>query len=105
VTWVVIVAVGLGSFLFRVGPLLALHRVPSSGRADRVVRHAGTAAITALIAVSTRYSSTGRATVPTLVAVAAAGVLAVRGATMLRLLVLGGATFAGTVAALRLLAG
>ena len=60
-TWVVVLAVGAGSFVFRLGPLLLLQRISLTERADRVIRHAGTAAITALIVVSTKNSATGTA--------------------------------------------
>ena len=92
-TWVVVLAVGAGSFLFRAGPLLALQRTQLGPRADRVIRHGGLAAVTALIATSTRRSATGDVTVPTLVAVAVGVVLGVRGASMVRLLVIGGAAY------------
>ena len=44
-TWLVILAVGAGSFLFRVAPLLLLGRVPLGPRAEGAVRHAGLAAV------------------------------------------------------------
>jgi branched-subunit amino acid transport protein len=94
VTWVVVLAVGAGSFLFRAGPLLALQRTQLGARADRVIRHGGLAAVTALIATSTRRSATGDLAVPTLVAVAVGAALAVRGASMVRLLVFGGVAYA-----------
>ena len=78
-TWVVVLAVGAGSFVFRLGPLLLLQRISLTERADRVLRHAGNAAITALIVVSTKNSATGTAAMPTLLAVAAGVVLAARG--------------------------
>ena len=102
-TWVVILAVGAGSFVFRLGPLLALQRISLTDRGDRVIRHAGTAAITALIAVSTRQSATGGALTPTMLAMAAAIGLAARGASMLRLLVCGGGIYAGSVIVMGLL--
>ena len=103
-TWVVILAVGAGSFVFRLGPLLVFERISLSERGDRVIRHAGTAAITALIVVTTRHSATGGAVIPTILAVAAAIVLAVRGASMVRLLVFGGATYACSAIVVGLLA-
>ena len=96
-TWLVILAVGAGSFVFRLGPLLLLQRISPTERGDRVIRHAGTAAITALIAVSTKTSATGSALVPTVLAMAAAIGLAARGASMLRLLLCGGGIYAGSV--------
>jgi branched-subunit amino acid transport protein len=94
VTWVVILAVGAGSFVFRLGPLLVFQRISLTERADRVIRYAGTAAITALIVVSTKNSATGTAALPTLLAVAAGVVLAARGVSMLRLVVYGGGIYA-----------
>lgn len=93
-TWLVMIAVGLGSFAFRVGPLLMFERVSIGERGNRLIRHAGTAALTALIAVSARHSATGRATVPALLAIVVAIVLAARGGSMLRLLLWGGGTYA-----------
>jgi len=93
-TWVVIVAVGLGSFAFRLGPLLLFQRISLSERGDRLVRQAGTSAIVALIVVSARTGATGTAVVPTLAAVGAGTVLAARGASMVRILVCGGGIYA-----------
>jgi branched-subunit amino acid transport protein len=47
-TWIVILAVGLGSYVFRVGPQLLFERTSLSAGGDRMIRHAGTAALTAL---------------------------------------------------------
>ena len=96
-TWLVILAVGAGSFLFRVAPLLLLGRVPLGPRAEGAVRHAGLAAVTALVVVGTRQAATGTATVPALAAVLVGVVAAARRASMLRLLVYGGATYAGAL--------
>jgi len=96
-TWIVVLAVGLGSYVFRVGPLFALQRLTLSPRVERVIRHAGTAAITALIVVAGRQSATGGSAVPTVLALAAGIGLAWRGASMARILVVGGALYAGVV--------
>ena len=93
-TWVVILAAGVGSYAFRVGPQLLFERTALSARGDQLIRHASTAALSALIVVSTKQSATGNALVPTLLAVAVAAVLAARGGSMLRLLVCGGAVYA-----------
>jgi branched-subunit amino acid transport protein len=93
-TWLVILAVGSGSFVFRLGPIFLLQRIPITERGDRVIRHAGIAAIAALIVVSTKHSATGSALVPTVLAMAVAIVLAARGASMLRLLLCGGGIYA-----------
>jgi branched-subunit amino acid transport protein len=97
-TWLAVLAVGLGSFAFRVGPLVLFQRVSLGERGDRLVRHAGISAITALIVMATRNDATGSATVPTLLAVGVAAVLAARGASMVRLLVVGGSLYAAALA-------
>ena len=103
-TWVVILAVGAGSFVFRLGPLFVFERISLSERGDRVIRHAGTAAITALIVATTKHSATGDAVIPTMLAVAAALILAARGASTLRLLLFGGAAYAFSTIVIGLLA-
>jgi branched-subunit amino acid transport protein len=100
-TWLVIVAVGIGSFAFRLGPLLLFQKVTLSERGDRMIRDAGLAAIAALIAVTARQSATGGAVVPTVLALAAAVVLAARGASIFLLLVCGGAIYAGSAIAMK----
>jgi branched-subunit amino acid transport protein len=102
-TWIAVVLVGLGSFVFRLGPLLLLERRQLTEGADRAIRHAGTAAITALIAVSTVHSAAGGNALPTLAAVAVALLLAARGMSMLRTVLLGGAVYAAITIVLGLL--
>jgi len=103
--WLAIIAVGAGSLVFRLVPLLVLERTKLNERHDRLIRHAGLAAITALIVVSTRQAATGSPVAPVLLAVAAGLVLAVRRASMIQLLVSGGAVYAGSAFILDLLAG
>jgi branched-subunit amino acid transport protein len=103
-TWLVMLGVGAGSFAFRFGPLVFFRRMSLGERGDRAIRNAGTAAITALIVVFTQQSATGGATVPTVLAMAVGVVLVARGATMARLLLAGGAIYAGTVVATHVLA-
>ena len=103
-TWLVILAVGCGSFVFRLGPLLVFERIVLTERGERVIRHASMAAITALIMVSTKHSASGTAAMPTVLSVAVAVVLAARGASMLRLLVCGGGIYACSVIVVDLLA-
>jgi branched-subunit amino acid transport protein len=97
-TWIVLLAVGLGSYAFRLAPLLLFHRITLSERGDRMIRDAGLAAITALIAVSAKQSATtAGSAVPVLAALAVGVVLAARGASMLVVLAVGGATYAGAL--------
>ena len=98
-----ILAVGAGSFLFRLGPLLVLHRISLSDRADRVIRYAGCAAVTALITLSARGTATGAATVPTVLAVTAGIVMAARAASMFRVLGAGLAAYASAALLIALL--
>lgn len=95
--WLVVLAVGAGSYLFRVLPLLLLGRVPFGPRAEAAIRRGGLAAITALVVVSTRQAAAGDAALPVLLAVGAGAVVAARGASMVRLLLYGGATYAGAL--------
>jgi branched-subunit amino acid transport protein len=92
-TWIVVLAVGAGSFLFRVGPLLLLERKPLGATSDRMIRHAGTAAITGLIAMSTAHSASSGHALAALLAVAVALGLAARRASMLRTVLCGGAVY------------
>ena len=66
--WLAIVGVGLGSYLLRVIPLVVLPRVSVPPSFDRVVRHAGLAAVTALLVASISGQAGGDLR-PTLVAV------------------------------------
>jgi branched-subunit amino acid transport protein len=93
-TWIVMIAVGAGSYLFRVGPLIALRHVALSERADRTIRHAGLAAIAALIAGTARHTSAHAPLVAVLAALGLGALLAARRASMVRILVAGGALYA-----------
>ena len=96
-TWLVVLAVGAGSFVFRLGPLLVFQRVKLPAGADRFIRHAGLAALTALIVTATKQAATGSHTVPVLLAVGVAAVLAARGRSMVRLLLTGGGLYVSAV--------
>jgi branched-subunit amino acid transport protein len=104
-TWIVILAVGLGSYVFRVAPQLLFERTSLSAGGDQLIRHAGTAALTALIVVSTKQGASGNALVPTLLAVAVAAVVAARGGSLVRLLAWGGGVYAVSTIVIGLLAG
>ena len=94
-TWAVILAVGIGSFVLRVTPLLVLQRATLSGSVDRIIRHAGLAAIAGLIAVSVRHAATGSSVIPTLLAVTIGTALAIRARSMLWIIGIGGGIYAG----------
>ena len=91
--WLVIIAVGLGSLAFRLVPLFVLQRAPVGEQGERALRHAATAAITALIVTSVRQNATGTATVPMLLTAAIGRVGAARGQSLGRLLLGGGAVY------------
>ena len=103
-TWVVILAVGAGSYLFRVGPLLLLQHVVLSEATDRAIRHAGLAAIAALIATSAHHAAHGTSAVPSVVAVGVGVALALRRASMLRIILVGGGLYAAGSAVIAVLA-
>ena len=103
-TWMVIVAVGVGSYLLRVLPLFVGARYLGSPRAERVIGHAGTAALAALIATGLDRSA-GSATdfAPTWLCAAAALIVAVKGGSMQRVMAAGAITYAAAWAAMSLI--
>jgi branched-subunit amino acid transport protein len=88
-TWIVVLAVGLGSYVFRVAPLLLRERVTVGPRFDHAVRLAGTAALSALVVSSLAGAAEGGAAVAVVAAVAAGLVAAARGASMLTVVLVG----------------
>ena len=103
-TWVVILAVGAGSYLFRVVPLLLLQRVALSESTDRAIRHAGLAAIAALIATSAHHAAHGTSVVPSVMALGVGVGLALRRASMIRIVLVGSGLYAAASAAIAVLA-
>jgi branched-subunit amino acid transport protein len=93
-TWLVLIAVGAGSYVLRVGPLLVLERSRPSPAVEQGIRHGGLAAIAALVALSTADVAASGGAVPALAAAGTAAVLAARGTSLLRLLLIGSACFA-----------
>ncbi len=91
--WLAILGVGLGSYLLRVIPLVVLPRVSVPPSFDRVVRHAGLAAITALLVASISGQAGPAISVRRLVAVPVASALAIRGASMLYVVLVGGLVY------------
>jgi branched-subunit amino acid transport protein len=94
-TWLVILAVGVGSYGLRVGPLLVRNRSQVSARFDHVIRLAGTAALTSLVMTSSiRAGEGGGSWLPVLVALGLGLVVAARGGSMLRIVAVGLAAYA-----------
>ena len=102
-TWIAVVAVGAISYLFRAAPLLLLGRVHLSNRADRAIRHAGAAALTALLVDALRHGTQTSHPVAFTVAAAIGLWSALRGGSMLRVIALGSAAYVA-VSAIRLVA-
>lgn len=92
--WLTVLAVGAGSYAFRLLPLLIVGRLDLSQPAQQLIGRAGLAAITALIATSLHSTARGTATWPSLTAVAIGAALAARGTSMLRIVAIGSAMYA-----------
>ena len=94
-TWVVIIVVGIGSYLLRVLPLFVGGKVLTSPRAERIIANAGAAALSALIVTGfQRSAATATDVIPTGVCAAAALAAAVKGWSMQRVLLVGAASYA-----------
>jgi len=87
--WIAVIAVGLGSLVFRIVPLAFADRLVGMTGVDRVLRHAGTAAVAAMAASSLdRAAVTSH--VPALFVAAGVGlVLTLRGKSMLTVVAVG----------------
>ena len=97
--WTGVLALGAASLAFRLLPLLAVERVGLRAGTAEVLRHAGTGAIAALVALAVLQPAGAVAGVvavdgAVLVAVGVGGVLAWRGHSMLWVVLAGGACFA-----------
>ena len=88
-TWVVIVSVGVGSYLFRVAPLVLLAGRTPPGWVDRLLSHASSAALATLVVSSLRHATTTATPAVALIAVAAGAVVALRGGSMPRVVLTG----------------
>jgi branched-subunit amino acid transport protein len=95
VTLLAMVLVGVGSYAFRALPVLALPKLVLSPRVERTLRHASTAAITALaVGALSHPRSTADSVGSVLAAVVAAG-LALRGASLMRTVAVALAVYGG----------
>jgi len=96
-TWIAVLVAGLGSYAFRMGPLLLGNRLRLSERSQDILRHAGMGGIAALLASSILgFGPQGGAgaIVAVLVAVVAAGLVAWRGRSMTVVVLAGSALYA-----------
>jgi branched-subunit amino acid transport protein len=104
-TWLVMMAVGAGSYAMRALPVLLNARWTSSPRAERTIAHAGTAALAALIAVGFRRAATTPTdTAAVVLAAVVALYIAVRGGSMARILLMGALAYGTALASAWLLA-
>jgi branched-subunit amino acid transport protein len=94
-TWIVVIAVGVGSYLLRSLPVLLDARWTSSPQVERVISHAGVAAVAALIVTGLHRGSTSPvATAAVVAAATVALVFSLRRASMLRVLLAGFVVYA-----------
>jgi branched-subunit amino acid transport protein len=94
-TWLVIIAVGAGSYVFRALPVLVDARWLRSARFEQTVGYAGTAALAALIATGFRGSATSLTTGIAVAAAAAVAVgVAVRSRSMYGIMLAGASAYA-----------
>ncbi|WP_448628747.1 AzlD domain-containing protein [Geodermatophilus sp. URMC 64] len=102
--WTVVLVVGALSLAFRLLPVLAVGRFGLSERTAELLRHAGTGAVAALVVLGVLG---GRGSVrpdpAVLAAVVLGGVLAWRGCSTARVVVLGGCAHAVVAGAVALL--
>ena len=99
-TALAMLGVGLVSYVFRVIPLLTVGRLHFGPRVLRSIRHGGAAAVSALFATSIGGSGHGSFDPALVVGAGVALMVAVRGAAMLRIVVLGTAAYALVTATL-----
>ena len=104
-TWIVMLAVGVSSYVLRALPVFAGERVLTSPRVERVIGYAGTAALAARVTTGLRAvpDRPGQAIV-TIAVGAAALTVAVRRGSMLRVLFAGSCVYALGATALWLVA-
>jgi branched-subunit amino acid transport protein len=106
--WLVIVLVGVGSYVLRLVPFLLGERLRLSQRTDLALRHASVGAMTALMVLSGLRMTTGVFDTHTLAAVlalAASGGVALRGRSLFLVVVWGAATYGLTLGVLHVLIG
>jgi branched-subunit amino acid transport protein len=93
--WIAVSAVGAGSYVLRVAPLVLLGRTEMPERMQQSLRHAGTAALAALVASGLLSGEGGgRSLVATACAVAATGALTWRGRALWTAVAAGTVVFA-----------
>ncbi len=87
--WIAVIAVGVGSLVFRIVPLAFADRLVGMTGVDRVLRHAGTAAVAAMAASSLDRAATTNYVPAVIVAAGVGLVLTLRGKSMLTVVAVG----------------
>jgi branched-subunit amino acid transport protein len=104
--WLAIGLVGLGSYVFRVLPLLLGEYLQPSERVNAVLQHGAVGAMSALLVLGVQGAVAGPLSLDTFAVVAAlavSGVVAVVGRPMPLVVLCGGMTYALTLAIIRVL--
>lgn len=104
--WLAIVFVGLGSYAFRVVPMLLGERMRLSEGADATLRHAAVGAMTALMVLGVKRVAAdpfSLDTIPVGIALAISGTVALLGRSMPLVVLCGGVTYGVAFAALTVL--
>jgi branched-subunit amino acid transport protein len=104
--WLAIVLVGLGSYAFRVVPMLLGERMQLSEAADATLRHAAVGAMTALMVLGVQRVAADPVSpdaIPVGTALAISGTLALLGRSMPLVVLCGGVTYGAVHAALTVL--
>jgi branched-subunit amino acid transport protein len=98
--WLAIGLVGLGSYAFRVVPMLLGERMQFSERTDAAFRHASVGAITALLVMSVQRTTSDPFSPDSIavgLALAMSGTVALRGRSMPVVVLCGAATYGLTL--------
>jgi len=106
--WLAIVGVGLGSYAFRVVPLLLGEHLRLPERADATLRHAAVGAMTALMVLGVEKVATdsfGPDTLALGMALATAGTVALVGRSMPLVVLCGGVAYGLALGVIRVLIG
>jgi branched-subunit amino acid transport protein len=104
--WLAIVLVGLGSYAFRVVPLLLGERMRLSERTDATLRHAAVGAMTALMVLGVERVAAEpfrTDTIPVGMALVISATVALVGRSMPLVVLCGGVTYGLAVGVLRVL--
>ena len=106
--WLAVILVGLGSYAFRLLPLLLGERIRLSKRADATLRRTAIAAMTALMVLALKKITPDPLSpeiIPVGMALAISGAVAVRRRSMATVVLCGAVTYGVAVAALRMMIG